>query len=91
MDPNVVLAVSASLTSTVASALLVVFYGGRQVGRIEAAVSRLLKIEARLGKVDEIETKIGTVEAFYRRLHSDHQDLKRRIDSPTELSSVKNE
>ena len=40
-------------TSPVLGAFVVVFFGGRQVGRIEAAVSRLLRLETSVARSSE--------------------------------------
>ena len=55
-----------AVASPVLGAFIVVFFGGRQVGRIEAAVSRLLRLEASVTraaeKLDGHDRRIGLLE-----------------------------
>lgn len=75
MSPDLLIA----LGTSVCSVALVLFAGGRQVGRVEAAITRLSGIEAKLEKVPIIEAKLGTLEDTYRLLRSDHKELRRQV------------
>jgi hypothetical protein len=87
MDTNVLVGTCAAGTAAVASivsAFLVIFHGGRQVGKVEAAISRLVGIEAKVDIIPELEVRIGQQEEVTLRLRSDHKDLAVRVDRVVE-------
>ena len=61
------------------SVLLVLFNGGRQVGRVEAAISRLTGIEESLKRVADHEVKLGILQETVNRTRSDFKDLRNRL------------
>jgi hypothetical protein len=79
MELNVVIA----LLTCFGTGCMVLFHGGRQVGRVEAAVSRLSGIEKSLEKIGELVTRVGVLEGAYERLRSDHKDLRHKVDDTT--------
>lgn len=83
MDSNVILggiAAGIAVLTAIGSTALVLFHGGRQVGRVEAAIGRLTGIEEKLRKVVDHEIKIEVIEKLYERMRSDFKDLKRRVE-----------
>jgi len=80
IDPNVIVAILTSLGAGALSVGLVLFHGGRQAGKVEAAVNRLTGIETKLGKVDELAVSVGTLQNAFTSLRSDHKELKVKID-----------
>ena len=83
IDVNVAIA---SLT-TVGSAVMIIFYGGRQVGKVEAAVARLGGIEAKVEKIPLLSTKIEILENMYTNTHSDIRSLKTKVEILSEKSA----
>jgi Tfp pilus assembly protein PilE len=75
VDLNVVVAIVVSL----GSAALVIWRGGVQVGRIEAALTRLIGIEARLEKVDSLELSVAVLNEQNRAQKSQHNELKQEV------------
>lgn len=83
MDTNVLVGTLAAGTATVASvvsAFLVIFHGGRQVGKVEAAISRLTSIEDKVKVIPELEVRLGQQEQIALRLRSDHRELANKVD-----------
>lgn len=76
MSPEVVVAIITSIVSVA----LVVWNGGRQAGRVQAAIDRLKGIEEKLDKVPELTVKVGTLEQLYERGRSDHKELRATVD-----------
>lgn len=76
MDAWATLAEVGTAGLTVATLL---FVGGKQVGRVEAAIGRLVGIEVKLAKVDEHSGQIGTVTDTVLRMRSDHKELREDV------------
>jgi hypothetical protein len=55
------------------------YTGGRQVGRVEAAISRLAGIEAKVAIIPELAVKIEIVENIAVRIRSDHNALAQQV------------
>jgi hypothetical protein len=80
IDINVGLA----LLTTVASAGAMIFYGGRQVGRVETAIVRLANLEIQLTKIPKIETDIAILQEIYEKNHSDFRQLQNKVERISE-------
>ena len=84
MDLNVLIAIVTALGSVA----LVLWHGGRQVGRVESAITRLLGIETvtkeTASTVQKHEVKLGILENSFSALRSDHRELKSKVDSTKE-------
>jgi hypothetical protein len=66
------------------TAAMVLFHGGRQVGRVEAAISRLTGIEEKLKKVIDHDVDIGILKDSYERMRSDHKRLAAKVEGTAE-------
>lgn len=75
--------VVAALGASVLSVVLVIWQGGRQVGKVESAIGRLSKLEGALEAVPALVVKVDTLTEFTTRLSSDHRALR---DTTTETS-----
>lgn len=79
IDPNVGLALLTAIGTVVAS----VFYGGRQVGKIEAAVSRIAQLEVSLKEsiqeIPKLRIDLGVLQDLYPRMRSDYKNLRNEI------------
>jgi hypothetical protein len=80
LDPNVLIA----LLTAVGTAVATIFYGGRQIGRIETAVGRLSKLEEALKDVPLLRTDVEILKNLYERQHSDFRSLQNRFDKSQE-------
>lgn len=69
-----------ALITCVVSVGLVLFNGGRQAGRVEAAIKRLESIEKNLEAVPELKVKVGVTEEAILRMRSDHRELAATVD-----------
>jgi hypothetical protein len=87
MTTDVILGITScgvAVVTAIASTALVLFHGGRQVGRVESAISRLTNIEEKLNKVIDHDIKISVLTEAYDRMRSDFKDLKRRVEGTAE-------
>ena len=90
MDMNVLVGTIAAGTATlgsIVSALLVIFHGGRQVGKVEAVIDRLSSIEEKVKLIPELEVRLGQQEQLAMRLRSDHKELARKVDKALETNA----
>ena len=78
IDPNVALALLGCLGST--SAML--FYSGRQVGKVEAAVGRLSIIESALKDIPVLKTDVEILKSMYAQTRSDFKALRAAAGQP---------
>lgn len=69
-----------SIVTPLASAALIIWRGGVQVGRVESAIKRLSEIESKLIVVDELKVKVTTLEYAQTRFQSDFRQLERRVE-----------
>jgi molecular chaperone GrpE (heat shock protein) len=77
LDFNVGLA----LLTAIGTAAATIFYSGRQIGRIEAAVARLTKLEEALKDVPLLRTDVEILKNLYERAHSDFRNLQNRFEN----------
>lgn len=80
LDFNVGLA----LLTAAGSVVVVLWQGGRQVGKIEAAVGRLSKLEEALHEVPLLRTDVEILKNLYERQHSDFRNLQNRFEKTQE-------
>jgi len=80
IDLNVGIAVA----TTVGTLAATIFYSGRQIGRIEAAVARLTKLEDALKDVPLIKTDVEILKNMYERIRSDFRGLQNRFEKSEE-------
>jgi hypothetical protein len=76
--------VGVALLTAAGSVAVVLWQGGRQVGKIETAVSRLSKLEEALKDVPLLRTDIEILKNLYERQHSDFRNLQNRFDKSQE-------
>ena len=77
LDLNVGLA----LITAVGTAVATIFYSGRQVGKVEAAVSRLSKLEEALKDVPLLKTDVELLKNMFQHAHSDFRNLRARFEA----------
>ena len=75
-DLNVILAIVVAI----GSAVMVVWRGGIQVGKVEAIIQRLEGFETRLHKLNELDTKVETMTRTIEHVRSDHRELKAQVE-----------
>ena len=66
---------------------LIIWHGGRQVGKVDAAISRLAGIEQKLEKIPLLEAKVEINENLITRMRSDHKTLAARVDNQIEQTA----
>ena len=76
MDPNVIV----SIVVCLGSAAAVVWRGGVQAGRVEAAVSRLVGLESKLSELDEIRVQQAVLVEQNRTRKSEHKELRATVE-----------
>jgi hypothetical protein len=81
LDNAEIAGILGSAIACLGSAAAVIFTGGKQIGRVEAAIGRLVGIEAKLAKVDEHNGLIWTIGEVVRNMRSDHRELRGRVDN----------
>jgi hypothetical protein len=76
LDINVVLAI----ITAIGAAIMVIWRGGIQVGKVEAIIGRLEGFETRLHVLNELDTKVSTIERSIDHIRSDHKELRTRVE-----------
>lgn len=65
---------------SVLSAVAVIFHGGRQIGRVEAAIAHLTSLEKKIEGIPALETRVQQNSEFLRTISSEHRELRHRVD-----------
>lgn len=87
MDSNVIIGLAScgvAVLTAIGSTSLVLFHGGRQVGRVQGAIERLTGIEDKLKKIIDHEIKIEVLTDAYDRMRSDFKELRRKVEGTSE-------
>jgi len=69
----------AAILTCLGATVLVIWHGGRQVGRVEAAIARLVGIEAKVETIPELAVKVDLVQEIASRMRSDHNELAQQV------------
>ena len=77
LDLNVGLALATAIGTAVAT----IFFSGRQVGKVEAAVARLTKLEEALKDVPLLRTDVEILKNMYESARSDFKALRNRFEA----------